>query len=71
MDDDEFGSNAQSVNGESDDEFDMNSEEDNNSDLLNIGEAISLLDFVYLCTCVYNMILIWDLKTLLLLLLPF
>ena len=56
MDDDEFGSNAQSVNGESDDEFDMNSEEDNNSDLLNIGEVISLLDFVCLCTCVYNMI---------------
>jgi len=71
MDDDELGSNAQSVNGESDDDFDMNSKEDNNSDSLNIDEVISLLDFVYLCTCVYNMILIWDLKTLLLLLLPF
>ena len=56
MDDDEFGSKAQSVNGESDDEFDMNSEEDNNSDSLNIGEVIRLLDFVCLCTCVYNMI---------------
>ena len=56
MDDDEFGSDAQSVNGESDDEFDMNSEEDNNSDSLNIGEVISLLDFVCLWTCVYNMI---------------
>ena len=56
MDDDEFGSNSQSVNAESDDEFDMNSEEDNNSDLLNIGEVISLLDFVCLYTCVYNMI---------------
>jgi len=44
MDDDELGSNAQSVNGESDDEFDMNSEEDNNSDSLNIGKVISLLD---------------------------
>jgi len=56
MDDDELGSDAQSVNGESDDDFDMNSEEDNNSDSLNIGEVISLLDFVCLCTCVYNMI---------------
>ena len=56
MDDDELGSNAQSINGESDDEFDVNSEEDNNSDSLNIGKVISLLDFVCLCTCVYNMI---------------
>ena len=55
MDDDELGSDAQSINGESDDDFDMNSEEDN-SDSLNIGEVISLLDFVCLCTCVYNMI---------------
>jgi len=69
MDDDELQSNAQSVNIESDDEFDMNSEEDNNSDSLNIDEVISLLDFVCLCTCVYNMILVWDLKALLLLLL--
>ena len=38
MDDDELGSDAQSVNGESDDDFDMNSKEDNNSDSLNIGE---------------------------------
>ena len=56
MDDDELGSDAQSLNGESDDDFDMNSEEDNNSDSLNIDEVISLLDFVCLCTCVYNMI---------------
>ena len=56
MDDDELGSDAQSVNGESDDDFDMNSEEDNNSDSLNIGKVISLLDFVCLCTYVYNMI---------------
>ena len=39
MDDDELGSDAQSVNGESDDDFDMNSEEDNNSDSLNIDEV--------------------------------
>ena len=52
MDDDEFGSDAQSVNGESDDEFDMNSEEDNDSGSLNIGEVVSLLDFVCLCTYV-------------------
>ena len=38
MDDDELQSDAQFVNGESDDEFDMNSEEDNNSDSLNIDE---------------------------------
>ena len=69
MDDDELGSDAQSINGDSDDDFDMNSEEDNNSDSLNIDEVISFLDFVYLCTCVYNMILVWDLKALLLLLL--
>jgi len=56
MDDDELGSDAQSLNGESDDDFDMNSEEDNNSDSLNIGKVISLLDFVCLWTCVYNMI---------------
>ena len=31
MVDDELQSDGQSVNGESDDEFDMNSEEDNNS----------------------------------------
>ena len=70
MDDDELGSDAQSINGDSDDDFDMNSEEDNNSDSLNIDEVISLLDFVCLCTCVYNMILVWDLNALLLLL-PF
>ena len=58
MDDDELGSDAQSINGESDDDFDMNSKEDNNSDSLNIDEAISLLDFVCLCTYVYNMILV-------------
>ena len=56
MVDDELQSDGQSVNGENDDEFDMNSEEDNNSDSLNIGEVISLLDFVCLCTYVYNMI---------------
>ena len=56
MADDELQSDGQSVNGENDDEFDMNSEEDNNSDSFNIGEVINLLDFVCLCTCVYNMI---------------
>ena len=52
MDDDEFHSNAESVNGESEDEFVMNSEDNNNSDSLNDGEVISLLDFVCLCTYV-------------------
>ena len=56
MDVDELNSNTESGNGDYDDEFDMNSEEYNNPDLLNIGEAISLLDFVCLYTCVYNMI---------------
>ena len=52
MDDDEFHSNVESVNGESEDEFAMNSKDNNNSDSLNDGEVISLLDFVCLCTCV-------------------
>ena len=52
MADDELQSDDQSVNGESDDEFDMNSEEDNDSGSLNIDEVVSLLDFVCLCTCV-------------------
>ena len=56
MDVDELHSDVESGNGENDDEFDMNSEEDNNYGSLNIGEVVSLLDFVCLCTCVYNMI---------------
>ena len=52
MDVDKLHSDAESGNGESDDEFDMNSEEDNDSGSLNIGEVVSLLDFVCLCTCV-------------------
>ena len=43
MDVDELHSDAESGNGESDDEFDMNSEEDNDSGSLNIGEVVSLL----------------------------
>ena len=46
MDDDELSSDAQSVNCESDDDFDMNSEEDNNSDSMNVGQVLSSLDFV-------------------------
>jgi len=38
MDVDELHSDVESGNGENDDEFDMNSEEDNNSDSLNIDE---------------------------------
>jgi len=52
MDVDELNSNTESGNGDYDDEFDMNSEEDNDSGSLNIGEVVSLLDFVCLCTCV-------------------
>ena len=52
MDDDEFLSDAESGNGESEDDFAMNSEEDNNSDSMNVGEVLSSLDFilfVHLC----------------------
>ena len=52
MDVDELNSDTESGNGDCDDEFDMNSEKDNDSGLLNIGEVVSLLDFVCLCTCV-------------------
>jgi len=52
MDVDELHSDAESGYGESDDEFDMNSEEDNDSGSLNIDDVVSLLDFVCLCTCV-------------------
>ena len=52
MDVDELHSDVESGNGESDDEFDMNYEDDNDSGSLNIGEVVSLLDFVCLCTCV-------------------
>ena len=46
MDDDEFLSDADSGNAESEDDFAMNSEEDNNSDSMNAGEVLSSLDFV-------------------------
>ena len=46
MDDDEFLSYAESGNGESEDDFAMNSKEDNNSDSMNVGEVLSSLDFV-------------------------
>ena len=41
MDDDELGSIGQSIYGESDDEFQMNSEDDNSGS----GEVISLLEY--------------------------
>jgi len=41
MDDDELGSDGQSIYGESDDEFQMNSEDDNSGS----GEVISLLEY--------------------------
>ena len=64
MDDDELGSDAQSINGESDDEFHMNSEDDNNSASLNIGEVISLLEYYNMLYVVraplyYNMIYLY------------
>ena len=46
MDDDEFLSDDESGNGESEDDFTMNSEEDNNYDSMNVGEVLSSLDFV-------------------------
>ena len=41
MDDDELSSDGQSIYGESDDEFQMNSEDDNSGS----GEVISLLEY--------------------------
>jgi len=38
MDDDDFLSDAESANGESEDEFAMNSQQDNNSDSMNVDE---------------------------------
>ena len=55
MDDDEFLSDAESGNGESEDDFAMNSEEDNNSDSMNVGKVLSSLDFVlfvHLCNII-------------------
>jgi len=46
MDDDEFLSDADSGNAESEDDFAMNCEEENNSDSMNVGEVLSSLDFV-------------------------
>lgn len=44
-----------SINAESDDEFEMNSEEENNSDPLNDVEVLILFDFVFSCAVVqYN-----------------
>ena len=41
MDDDDFLSDAESANGESEDEFTMNSQQDNNSDSMNVDEVLS------------------------------
>ena len=46
MDDDLFISDADSGYGESEDDFAMKSEEENNSDSMNVGEVLSSLDFV-------------------------
>ena len=46
MDDDLFLSDADSEYGESEDDFAMKSEEENNSDSMNVGEVLSSLDFV-------------------------
>ena len=46
MDDDLFLSYADSGYGESEDDFAMKSEEENNSDSMNVGEVLSSLDFV-------------------------
>ena len=46
MDDDLFLSDADSGYGESEDDFAMKSEEENNSDSMNVGEVLSSLDFV-------------------------
>jgi len=46
MDDDLFLSDVDSGYGESEDDFAMKSEEENNSDSMNVGEVLSSLDFV-------------------------
>ena len=46
MDDDLFLSDGDSGYGESEDDFAMKSEEENNSDSMNVGEVLSSLDFV-------------------------
>ena len=61
MDDDELGSDGQSIYGESDDESHMNSEDDNNS---SSGEVISLLEYYNMLYVVraplyYNMIYLY------------
>lgn len=56
MDDDKLQSGGDSVNDESDDEFDKNSEEDNSSDSIDICEVLFCDDDYCLCTCVYNLI---------------
>ena len=55
MDVDELHSDVESRNSESDDEFDMNSEEDNDSGSLNISEVVSYLILFVYAPMYYNM----------------
>jgi len=46
MDDVELPSDDESANGQSEEEYDINSGEDNNSASLDMGKVISFLDFL-------------------------
>ena len=46
MDDVELPSDDESVNGQSEEEYDINSSEDNNSASLDMGKVKSFLDFL-------------------------
>ena len=46
MDDVELPSDDKSANGQSEEEYDINSDEDNNSASLDMGKVISFIDFL-------------------------
>ena len=47
MDDVELPSDDESTNGQSEEEYDINSDEDNNSASLDMGKVISFLHFLF------------------------
>ena len=53
MDDVELPSDDKSANGQSEEEYDINSGEDNNSASLDMGKVISFLDFLFVYVVVY------------------
>ena len=53
MDDVELSSDDESANGQSEEKYDINSGEDNNSASLDMGKVISFLDFLFVYVVVY------------------